>query len=679
MTSAILDRYNGVVADQAIKIPVIAASTGVLTLSGQQTVDGISLIENDRVLYTHGTTDNGIYVVTTGVWSRSTDFDGTFDIVKGTLIYITSGIVNGGNLYVVTSADPITIGTTILTFSSSLFNPLPPAATESTAGIAELATQAETNAGTDDARIVTPLKLDAKIAIAVPAATEATAGRAELATQAETNAGTDDARIVTPLKLVTYTATILPTASETVAGKAELATQAETNAGTDDLRIVTPLKLTTFINATVPAATETVAGKAEIATQAEVTTGTDDTRIVTPLKLGQRLATDTLAGIAEIATQAEVDTGTDDARIVTPLKLAVAVPAASATTAGKAELATQAETTTGTDDTRIVTPFKLAGNVLLDAYGMSNGILVWSQAGNALTVTLKTQDGGTPTASDPVKVRFRNATLNNGDYVIRSITAALSLTVTSGSTLGLTSGQASRVRAVLIDNAGAVKIGVYLASSGTQIIRLDESALYTTVAEGGAGGADLPFVLYSDAVYSSRAILEVGYVESNQAIAGTWASTLDRAVSIGHGRYHKAGDMVQRTVLLTGVVTTGITTTPADDTIPQITEGDEYMSRTIVPLSAANLIDIVARVHITHSAPTAFTVALHVAGNSNALAATNERDMHHNVVAGTTVSRTYTIRCGNSGAGTMTFNGNAGARLYGGVMNSSLVVSEFFA
>lgn len=72
-----------------------------------------------------------------------------------------------------------------------------PDASETVKGIAEIATQAEVTTGTDDATIVTPLKL----ATAVPAATETSAGKAEIATKAEVTAGTDDTRIVSPLKL----------------------------------------------------------------------------------------------------------------------------------------------------------------------------------------------------------------------------------------------------------------------------------------------------------------------------------------------------------------------------------------------------------------------------------------------------------------------------------------------
>jgi len=69
-------------------------------------------------------------------------------------------------------------------------------------GVVELATDAETTAGTDNTRAVTPAGLKA----AVPAATDAVAGRVELATQAEVNTGTDATRVVTPATLAGSTA-----------------------------------------------------------------------------------------------------------------------------------------------------------------------------------------------------------------------------------------------------------------------------------------------------------------------------------------------------------------------------------------------------------------------------------------------------------------------------------------
>ncbi|MBI2775639.1 hypothetical protein HYX58_06540 [Candidatus Dependentiae bacterium] len=158
-------------------------------------------------------------------------------------------------------------------------------ATEAIAGFAQIATQAEVNAGVDNSKYLTPLKLVTWFAAQL--ATEAQAGISERATQAEVNAGADDLRHITPLKLVTWFASQL--ATEVQAGISERATQAEVNAGTDDVRYVSPLKLTTLLNTVVQQATEAIKGIAEIATQAETDAGLDDSRIITPLKLQVRL------------------------------------------------------------------------------------------------------------------------------------------------------------------------------------------------------------------------------------------------------------------------------------------------------------------------------------------------------------------------------------------------------
>lgn len=152
-------------------------------------------------------------------------------------------------------------------------------------------------------------------------ASETFSGTAEIATQSETNTGTDDTRIVSPAKLNAYLTQ--RKASETVQGTIELATQAETNTATDDERSVTPLKLKGYLDNR--ASSETVQGTAEIATQTETNTGTDDARIVTPSKLNayltQRKSSETVQGTAEVATHAETQALTVDDRIVTPLKL----------------------------------------------------------------------------------------------------------------------------------------------------------------------------------------------------------------------------------------------------------------------------------------------------------------------------------------------------------------------
>ena len=120
-----IDRIGGLSGSIAIKIPCRVATTANIVLSGLLTVDGVVLVADDRVLVKNQTTgsENGIYVVATGTWSRAPDFDGSRDIAKGTLVKVTAGTVGGGFLYEVTAENPITVGTTAITiamFSTSL-------------------------------------------------------------------------------------------------------------------------------------------------------------------------------------------------------------------------------------------------------------------------------------------------------------------------------------------------------------------------------------------------------------------------------------------------------------------------------------------------------------------------------------------------------------------------------
>lgn len=120
--SNITQRIGGARASLAFKAPVRCATTAAITLAGFQTIDGVTLADGDdnlRVLVKDQATAsaNGIYVAQSGTWTRARDFDGNGDIVKGTRIYVANGTTNGDTGWVVTTADPITIGTSSLTFT----------------------------------------------------------------------------------------------------------------------------------------------------------------------------------------------------------------------------------------------------------------------------------------------------------------------------------------------------------------------------------------------------------------------------------------------------------------------------------------------------------------------------------------------------------------------------------
>ncbi len=136
----------------------------------------------------------------------------------------------------------------------------------------------------------------------------------------------------------------------------------------------------------------------------------------------------------------------------------------------------------------------------------------------------------------------------------------------------------------------------------------------------------------------------------------------------------------------TGSVATGTTVIPLDDTIPQNTEGDQYMSLAITPTNAASTLIIEAVLHLASNSTSALIAALFQDATASALAsaivfqdaASNvvEVVIRHKMVAGTTSATTFKVRAGNVGANTTTFNGQTAARLFGGSLASSITITE---
>lgn len=101
------------------KASVRVATTVNITLSGAQTIDGVSVIAGDRVLVKNQSTgsQNGIYVVAAGSWSRAADADVSAEVTSGLCVTVTEGTANGNKVWALTTDDPITLGTTSLSFS----------------------------------------------------------------------------------------------------------------------------------------------------------------------------------------------------------------------------------------------------------------------------------------------------------------------------------------------------------------------------------------------------------------------------------------------------------------------------------------------------------------------------------------------------------------------------------
>lgn len=160
-----------------------------------------------------------------------------------------------------------------------------------------------------------------------------------------------------------------------------------------------------------------------------------------------------------------------------------------------------------------------------DQKTLSNVGLATSVGSNALTVALKQADGSTNASGGaPITIAFRSSTLTSGAYNLRTVTGALSVVVSSGSTLGHADGVAQNIYVYAIDNAGTVELAV-------SSVLFDEDKLHSTTAEGGSGGADSNAVLYSTTARTSVPIRLIGKLVSTQTTAGTWAANMTEVVA----------------------------------------------------------------------------------------------------------------------------------------------------
>ncbi|MET3051013.1 phage tail protein [Pseudomonas alkylphenolica] len=274
------------------------------------------------------------------------------------------------------------------------------------------ASQPEAEAGAENSKIMTPLRVFQAIAKVVRQATETAFGWAKVATQAQVSTGTDDATMVTPKKfrvamadigLLTDEAPHLDTCLKHVTtatyrgygwgnplktlGIPEMFTDPARNSllaiaaerVRADATMYRVYEFTTGhefegyygtgmteinwrkVLSDGYSATESAVGGAKLASQAQVTAGTDNATIITPKKLR-----------AAQATQVEAEDGTDNTKVMTPLRvfqaIAKVVVQSTESAFGWAKVATQAMITTGTDDATIVTPKKFRAG--LAAFGI---------------------------------------------------------------------------------------------------------------------------------------------------------------------------------------------------------------------------------------------------------------------------------------------------------------------
>ncbi|WP_168232303.1 phage tail protein [Pseudomonas veronii] len=110
-------------AKMDFKHSVLVATTANIALSGVQTIDGVLLPADARVLVKNQTAskENGLYVVSsTGVWKRAQDADSSVEVTPGLFVSVEAGTVNGDSVWQLVTDAPIVLGTTALAFEMAV-------------------------------------------------------------------------------------------------------------------------------------------------------------------------------------------------------------------------------------------------------------------------------------------------------------------------------------------------------------------------------------------------------------------------------------------------------------------------------------------------------------------------------------------------------------------------------
>jgi len=153
-----------------------------------------------------------------------------------------------------------------------------------------------------------------------------------------------------------------------------------------------------------------------------------------------------------------------------------------------------------------------------------------SVGSNALTIS-----------ASALSLDFRSTTLGSGTVTTVAGTPA-SLVISSGSTLGTVSAKQSRLAVLALNNAGTIELAVVNLTGG---VDLTETGVISTAAEGGAGAADSANVIYSTTARTNVAYRVIGYIESTQATAGTWATAPSTIQGVGGQAKVLANSMVR--------------------------------------------------------------------------------------------------------------------------------------
>jgi len=147
-----------------------------------------------------------------------------------------------------------------------------------------------------------------------------------------------------------------------------------------------------------------------------------------------------------------------------------------------------------------------------------------------------------------------------------------------------------------------------------------------------------------------------------------------------------AGHVIQVANYTTGAMSTGTALIPFDNTIPQITEGTQFMSLAFTPKKATSKLKITVNLSASISIVGVVTVALFQDSIANALATSishcgvvngvQQNSFITYISASDINSKTFTVRASCNATGTITVNGQSSSPLFGGSLASSITIEE---
>lgn len=290
-----------------------------------------------------------------------------------------------------------------------------------------------------------------------------------------------------------------------------------------------------------------------------------------------------------------------------------------------------------------------------------------------------------PTASSTTAAVDHAAQHANANDAIEAIEAKLGISASTPA-----AGKVLRATGTGTSAWGAVTSADVSGVTGSGNFVLATSPTIAGATLSSAIIANPTLTVDSIAEYSSGVGVTIDGVLLKDGVLGT-NTVPTAAIQAGAVTSTKAADgfLVQVASSGSTAVATGTTTIPRDDTIPQNTEGTEFMTQAITPKSATNILVIEITAMVSLSSANTAIGAVFQDSTAGAIAAAGTRcetadranflAITHRMVAGTTSPTTFKLRCGPPSAGTITFNGEGGSRLFGAITKATFTIWEYKA